>query len=65
MTIQEPDSQSQHSHDQYAKEYLADLLDEVAKVQLGYEVLAEARRVDVYVVARASGKEEYSQELGV
>jgi hypothetical protein len=38
---------------------------EVAKVQLGYEVLAEARRVDVYVVPRPMANEPYYQALGV
>jgi len=56
---------SQHPHDQYAKEYLADLLDEVAKVQLGYEVLAESRRVDVYVEPRTSAKAPDYQALGM
>jgi len=56
---------NQQPHDQYAKKYLSNLLDEVAEIQLGYEVLAEARRVDVYTEPKASAREEFYQALGV
>jgi hypothetical protein len=56
---------SQYPHDQYAKEYLAHLLADVADVQLGAEVLAEARRVDVYVAPKVTAREEDYQALGV
>ena len=56
---------SQYPHDQYAKEYLAHLLADVADVQLGYEVLASARRVDVYVAPKVTAQEADYQALGV
>jgi hypothetical protein len=56
---------NQQPHDQYAKKYLSNLLDEVAEVQLGAEVLAEARRVDVYTEPKASAREDFYQALGV
>lgn len=41
-------------HDQFAKQYLEELLTSVGEVRVGLEVLGESRQVDVWFAAALS-----------
>ena len=51
-------------HDQFAKDYLAELLSPLGTVNPGREVSSEVRQIDVYFTPN-SPSDEYSQKLGV
>jgi hypothetical protein len=41
---------TQFPHDQFAKEYLTELLSSLGQVETGYEIVSEVRCVDVFFV---------------
>ncbi|HBY77610.1 MAG TPA: flagellar assembly protein H, partial [Cyanobacteria bacterium UBA11148] len=51
-------------HDQFAKDYLAELLSPLGTVNPGREVSSEVRQIDVYFTPN-SPSDEYSQKLGL
>jgi hypothetical protein len=51
-------------HDQFAKDYLQELLSPLGKVQISYEIVSEVRAVDVFFVP-ASHPSEFFDRLGL
>ncbi len=54
---------TQFPHDQFAKEYLKELLSPLGQVETSYEVVSEVRSVDVFFTP-ISASPEYLQRLG-
>ncbi len=46
-------------HDQFAKEYLQELLSPLGQVQISYEIVSEVRAVDVFFVPASHPSESF------
>jgi hypothetical protein len=55
---------TQFPHDQFAKEYLKELLSPLGQVEISYEVASEVRSVDVFFIPIAAAP-EYVERLGL
>jgi hypothetical protein len=55
---------TQFPHDQFAKEYLKELLSPLGQVETGFEIVSEVRSVDVFFIP-ISAAPEYVERLGL